>query len=83
MDTDQAQGNPCIVEKFRQDFGFDFPELGEEESATEYLSRLTRVLKSKKEWSVSSNIALGFFNFARYRLWLDLDPDEWPAGSSP
>jgi len=83
MDADQAQGNPCLAEKLRQDFGFDFPDLLEDETATQYLSRLTKLLKSKKEWAVNSSIALGFFNFARYRLWLDLDPKIWPPGASP
>lgn len=32
---------------------------------------------------MSDGVALGFFNFARYRLWLDLNPDEWPEGKAP
>src|SRR2546426_4759053 len=83
MDVDQPQGNPCLAEKLRQDFAIDLPELNDEENADDYFSRVRRDLRSKKNWTVSSNIALGFFNFARYRLWLDLNPSEWPEGTSP
>ena len=32
---------------------------------------------------MNPTIALGFFNFSRYRLWLDLDPNQWPVGQAP
>ena len=72
MDADQPQGNPCLAEKLRQDFAIDLPDLDEDETATEYFSRVSRLLRAKKSWKVNPTIALGFFNFARYRLWLDL-----------
>ena len=83
MDADQPQGNPCLAEKLRQDFAIDLPDLDEDETATEYFSRVSRLLRAKKSWKVNPTIALGFFNFARYRLWLDLDPAQWPEGKSP
>jgi len=85
MDVDQPQGNPCLAEKLRQDFALDLPDLDleEDETANDYFSRVGRALRTKKNWKVNPTIALGFFNFARYRLWLDLNPSEWPAGKSP
>ena len=83
MDVDQPQGNPCLVEKLRQDFGIDLPDLDEDEDTNAYFSRVGKALRTKKNWKVVPTIALGFFNFARYRLWLDLNPSEWPAGKSP
>ena len=83
MDADQPQGNPCLAEKLRQDFTIDLPDLDENETAAAYFSRVTRVLRFQKNWKVHPTIALGFFNFARYRLWLDLDPEQWPTGKSP
>lgn len=44
---------------------------------------MSRALWSKKNWRVNPTIALGFFNFARYRLWLDLNAEEWPDGNAP
>ena len=82
MDVDQPQGNPCLAEKIRQDCAIDLPELNDNETADDYLSRIRHALRSKKSWTVNPNIALGFFNFARYRLWLDLNPSEWPEGNS-
>ena len=85
MDADEPQGNPCLAEKLKQDFSVDLPELDVESgtTATDYFSSVGRALRSKKSWRVHPTIALGFFNFARYRLWLDLNPSEWPAGQSP
>lgn len=83
MDADQPQGNPCLAEKLRQDFAIDLPDLEEDEAANTYFSRVNRALRTKKTWKLHPNIALGFFNFARYRLWLDLNPAEWPEGKSP
>src|SRR2546426_4119942 len=85
MDADQPQGNPCLAEKLRQDFTIDLPDLNldDNETANDYFSRVSRALRSKKNWRVNPTIALGFFNFARYRLWLDLNPDEWPDGNAP
>jgi hypothetical protein len=85
MDADEPQGNPCLAEKLRQDFSIDLPDLNleENETATEYFARVGRALRTKKNWRVHPTIALGFFNFARYRLWLDLNPGEWPEGQSP
>ncbi len=83
MDADEPQGNPCLVEKLRQDFAIDLPDFDEDEAANTYFSRANRALRTKKNWKVNPTIALGFFNFARYRLWLDLNPTEWPEGKAP
>lgn len=83
MDADQPQGNPCLAEKLRQDLAIDLPELDEDEQPQSYFTRVSRALRSRKNWEVNPTIALGFFNFARYRLWLDLNPEEWAAGSAP
>jgi len=83
MDADQPQGNPCLAEKLREDFAMDLPELNENEKPSAYFMRVGSALRKKKDWRVNPRIALGFFNFARYRLWLDLNPTEWPEGKSP
>ena len=85
MDADEPQGNPCLAENLRQDFGIDLPDFDpdEDKTADNYFSRVERALKTKKNWKIHPTIALGFFNFARYRLWLDLNPSAWPDGKSP
>ncbi|MEI8043855.1 MAG: DUF4011 domain-containing protein [Verrucomicrobiota bacterium] len=83
MDLDQPQDNPCLAEKLRQEFSLDLPPLDEEEELDRYLNKVRRAIRTKKEWAVHRGIALGFFNFARYRLWLDLAPDQWPSATGP
>jgi len=36
-----------------------------------------------KSWPITRDINLGFFNFARFVMFKDLDPAAWPADSSP
>jgi hypothetical protein len=76
MDADEPQGNPCLAENLRQDFGIDLPDFDpdEDRTADDYFTRVGRALKTKTNWKIHPTIALGFFNFARYRLWLDLNP---------
>lgn len=82
MDGDQPQDNPCLAAKLRE-FNIDLPPLEEDEGIHAYLKRVRRAIQHKQGWAVSEGVALGFFNFARYRLWLDLNPDEWPEGTAP
>ena len=48
MDADQPQGNPCLVEKLRQDFAIDLPDLDPDagEAANDYFSRVGRALRT-------------------------------------
>jgi hypothetical protein len=53
------------------------------ESPEAYFREVENAVRSKPDWKVHRTAALGFFNFARYRLWLDLDSRQWPQGSAP
>lgn len=83
MDGDRAQDNPCLHEKLRADHNIILPAYGEEDTPLNYLRAVEAAVSSKKTWQIHQSSALGFFNFARYRLWLDLNEKEWPESKAP
>ena len=55
-------------------------EGGEEFDPAEYLSAVAEAISTKPDWAVvADNIVLGFFSFAKFLMYRDLDPDNWPA----
>lgn len=51
----------------------------EELDLSKYISEVALAVELKPEWSVLENdITLGFFSFAKFLMYRDLDPDNWP-----
>lgn len=80
---DRPQDNQSLKAKLKDEWEFTLPDLGEDTHLATYLASVrSAITKAKLEgFEVQDTFALGFFNFARYRLWLDLDPKEWTSGS--
>jgi very-short-patch-repair endonuclease len=81
---DDPQDNQSLKAKLKEEWDFNLPTLGEDTKASDYLAAVKRAITVAKieGFEVQDTLALGFFNFARYRLWLDLDPNQW-AGLAP
>lgn len=48
---------------------------------TSYFDEVAEAISAKPGWEViSDNIVLGFFSFAKFLMYRDLDPDVWPEG---
>lgn len=57
-------------------------EGGDEFDPVAYIAGVTDAVSTKPGWTVSAdNIVLGFFSFAKFLMYRDLDPENWPAGS--
>ena len=57
------------------DIGDDFDIIG-------YMDAIADAVSTKTDWSVQNNdITLGFFSFAKFLMYRDLDPDNWPEGN--
>ena len=53
---------------------------GDDFDYTAYLAGATDVVTIKEGWSVQpDNIVLGFFSYAKFLMYRDLDPANWPA----
>lgn len=81
---DDPQDNQSLVAKLREEWQFTLPPFNENLTPVEYFAAVRRAITVSKlnGFEVQESLALGFFNFARYRLWLDLDPKQW-KGISP
>ncbi len=60
---------------------FEMPE--DETGVREYLRKVAKAVKAKPGWQVTDDIYLGFFSFAKFIMYKDLDPKAWPEGKSP
>jgi very-short-patch-repair endonuclease len=80
---DEPQDNQSLKAKLHEEWDFNLPDLPEETTASEYFATVRRAITVSKlqGFEVQETLALGFFNFARYRLWLDLDPRQWKTVS--
>ena len=78
--------NLSIEAKLKQEFGLQIPGVvdNEEIVPTEYFSSIGDLIRTDDRWMVDrSSIVLGFFSFAKFLMYLDLDPQTWPEDSKP
>jgi very-short-patch-repair endonuclease len=78
--------NVSLAEKLKQSFGFKkFPELPEADDVDvdDYFQKVQQSVIGQAGWTVDTNaIALGFFSFAKFLMYRDLDPKTWPAAEA-
>src|SRR5579863_2819862 len=75
---EDIEPNLSLMEKLRTDFGIVLPAMEDDEKPDAYMRRCTPVLRSKPEWKFHRKITLGFFQFGKLLMYLDLDPSNWP-----
>ncbi len=57
-------------------------EGGDEFDPTTYFTAVAEAVSTKTDWEVApNNIVLGFFSFAKFLMYRDLDPENWPTDS--
>src|SRR5690606_11346535 len=67
--------------KIRNDFSAQLPTIGDTEvfDIDAYLASVEDAVAPLKRWSVDRDrVALGFFSFAKYLMYKDLDQATWP-----
>jgi very-short-patch-repair endonuclease len=80
---DEIEGNLSLAAKLKQDFGIELtlPEIAEDFMPSAYFARAATSIASQPGWRVEGDaIALGFFSFAKFLMYRDLDPANWPDG---
>ena len=76
--------NLSLQEKLKSEFGIQLPDLPEADELDQsniqnYLRAVNKAINGSQRWSVdNSAIALGFFSFAKFLMYRDLDADNWP-----
>ncbi len=76
--------NLSLQAKMKAEFGLVIPDLSEDDEldVSAYLSAVQKVVSAKKRFEVKVNeIVLGFFSFAKFLMYRDLDAANWPEFS--
>jgi hypothetical protein len=78
---DDIEENLSLRAKFKQDFNIELPEFPDDENfdVAKYFETVAGTISGAKNWEVLPNeITLGFFSFAKFLMYRDLDPENWP-----
>ncbi len=76
--------NLSLQEKLKTEFRIQLPDLPEvddlnQSSILKYFEEVNGAIGNAKRWSVDdSAVALGFFSFAKFLMYCDLDVNNWP-----
>jgi very-short-patch-repair endonuclease len=78
---DDASENLSLAAKLKADFGIVLPEfkVGDDFDPEVYILEVTKSVSSQQRWEVIPNaMVLGFFSFAKFLMYRDLDVTIWP-----
>ncbi len=81
--------NLSLQEKLKSDFGLQFPSIPEADDPDEldilnYCQEAEAAISSQSRWTIDrSAIAIGFFTFAKFLMYRDLDAANWPEETAP
>lgn len=73
--------NLSLAAKLKTDFELGLPEFKgtDEFSIAEYFSAVSKAIERRPNWEVLPNaMTLGFFSFAKFLMYRDLDSTNWP-----
>ncbi|MCH7888849.1 MAG: DUF3320 domain-containing protein [Proteobacteria bacterium] len=77
--------NLSLIQRFKNDFGINIPEVDEFDdlSFSKYCRDVEKEISSQRRFVVHPNdIVLGFFSFAKFLMYRDLDPASWPEDAN-
>jgi len=67
-----------------QELNLKLPDWDEEKGVTEYMNEVESTIRLRKDWHVAKHDAcLGFFNYEKYAMYVDLGGDTWPTDRKP
>jgi very-short-patch-repair endonuclease len=81
---EDVQANLSLEAKMKADFGISLPLFPEADDLDPkvYLGAVTKAVAANLKWEVLPNaMTLGFFSFAKFLMYRDLDSENWPEPS--
>lgn len=75
--------NLSLQAKMKADFGVSIPDLPEDDDLdiSAYMASVQAAVSSKTSFElITDRMILGFFSFAKFLMYRDLDPANWPEG---
>ena len=86
---DEPSINLSLRVKLRNDFGMELPKYEfDDDTDTSadtpegYWAKVADAIKSKRGWRIRRFVTVGHFAFSRLVMYEDLDPSNWPIGTS-
>lgn len=79
---EDAAENLSLAAKLKADFGLELPEFkaGDDFDPSAYLAAVSAMAAAQPGWQVLPDaMTLGFFSFAKFLMYRDLDASTWPA----
>lgn len=82
------QDNLSLAEKLDIEFGVTLPLLDNDGNDSfdlnAYFTRVEKAIENMPDWSVEKDsMCIGFFSFAKFLMYKDLDAASWPESHSP
>src|SRR4029077_18598207 len=78
---EDVQENLSLAAKLKSEFGIELPKFPLEEDLvpSRYAESVAKAVAGQRSWEVQADeITLGFFSFAKFLMYRDLDPRTWP-----
>jgi hypothetical protein len=78
---EDVQENLSLAAKLISEFGIELPKFPLEEDLvpSRYAESVAKAVAGQRSWEVQADeITLGFFSFAKFLMYRDLDPRTWP-----
>lgn len=67
-----------------QEFNLQLPEWDDEKPLYQYFNEVMSTIRGRQDWDLERNeVSLGFFNYEKYAMYMDLGGDLWPEGRRP
>ena len=81
----EVQDNPALRAKLEREHRIVLPSYDPDKygSWRDYVSDIAKSLRRQPTWSVNAVPVIGFFNFAKYSMYMDLDASRWPDARRP
>ena len=77
---EDIETNLSLSELLERDFHIALPEFSQEEDTPEeYFRRVAAAVEGNQGWEIRREMVIGFFSFAKLRLYKDLDRKAWPG----
>ena len=85
---EEFQDNLSLAEKLRIEYDITLPLLTPDEhdgfDLGAYFNQVAQAISGIPTWSVESDsMCVGFFSFAKFLMYKDLDTASWPESNSP
>lgn len=78
-----AGGNLPLQAKLKE-FNIKLPDFDDEKGVKAFLDEIEASVRLRQDWKVRRNdVALGFFSYEKFSMYVDLSGDQWPEGRKP